>query len=97
MHKAHRLAFLYVHGFIPTLIDHINRNKSDNRIENLRECTAAQKSANRAAKGYTSTRGKHKAQIMHRGKNYNLGLFDTPEEAAVSYNDKRLELFGKFA
>ena len=40
-HLAHRLAWLYVYGKWPELtIDHINRNPSDNRIQNLRDVTA---------------------------------------------------------
>ena len=35
---SHRLAWLYIYGYFPeTYIDHINRIKPDNRIENLRE------------------------------------------------------------
>lgn len=38
-YSAHRLAWFYVHGVWPRdTIDHINRNKSDNRITNLRDC-----------------------------------------------------------
>ena len=37
----HRLILLYVHGYTPKEIDHINGIKSDNRIENLRECTSS--------------------------------------------------------
>ncbi len=36
---AHRLAWLYVYGKMPTTIDHIDRNPSNNRIANLREVT----------------------------------------------------------
>lgn len=37
-YPAHRAAWLYVYGYMPeNEIDHINRNKSDNRINNLRE------------------------------------------------------------
>lgn len=38
LHKAHRLAWLYVYGYLPeNVIDHINRKTGDNRIKNLRE------------------------------------------------------------
>lgn len=47
MYKAHRLAWLYVHGVMPTLnIDHINRDKADNRIANLRECNQSENMQN---------------------------------------------------
>lgn len=36
LYAAHRLAFLYVYGYLPPLIDHIDRNKNNNAIENLR-------------------------------------------------------------
>jgi hypothetical protein len=47
--QAHRLAWLHVHGNWPQfVIDHINRDKSDNRIENLRDVTVKENLANRA-------------------------------------------------
>lgn len=45
-YKAHRLIYLFHHGWIPKMIDHEDQNKQNNRIENLRPCTHEQNSAN---------------------------------------------------
>lgn len=46
-YKAHRLAWLYLHGEMPdNLIDHANSNRSDNRINNLRQATYQKNSEN---------------------------------------------------
>lgn len=94
---AHRLAWLYVYEALPTkIIDHINKIKSDNRIENLRECTLRQNRYNaKLNKNNTSGyRGVHfdnknkkwKAAI-HKGKEYIfVGYFKTLEEAVEAYN-----------
>jgi hypothetical protein len=45
-YRAHRLIFMMFNGYVPDVIDHINGNRSDNRIENLREATAVQNMQN---------------------------------------------------
>lgn len=105
-YKAHRLAWLYVHGVAPRdLMDHIDGNRDNNRIANLREATAAQNAANSKAKNPNSLKGtsfnvrrnEWVAQIEAGGKNYCLGRFKSEQEAHAAYCAKADELFGEFA
>ena len=72
-------------------IDHRYGNKSDNRIENLRELTLRENNQNRKEHrkghllGTTKARNGWKAQINVNGKMYNLGLYDTELEAHLAY------------
>ena len=103
-YKAHRLAWLYVHGEFPKeFIDHINGIKVDNRICNLRMASNAENQMNRAKPAYTNNSGflgvnlnkdvnKFAARIQVEGKRLHLGYFDTPEEASCAYMAKKLEL-----
>lgn len=88
-------------------VDHINRNKLDNRKSNLRLCTHAQNMVNvgltKANKsGYKGVRWnerlrKWQASIRTCGKPRHLGLFDSREAAALSYNIAASRLHGEFA
>ena len=92
---AHRLAWLYVYGEWPKdQLDHINRNRSDNRIANLREVTNKQNMQN-ASKSSRNTSGhpgaywlkqssKWVAKITHNYKLIHLGCFNTIEEAIAA-------------
>lgn len=93
-YRVHRLAFLYMNGSIPKLVDHINGNRSDNRWINLRESNKSENAQNmkRAKKDSTTgflgvhvSRNKFTASIITGGKNKYLGSFDTPEKAHESY------------
>jgi hypothetical protein len=84
------------------LVDHINRDKLDNRKFNLRVCDSRENNRNRK-----QTKGKYKgvyrsengwiAQITAGEKRLHIGSFDTEEEAALAYNEKAVELHGEFA
>jgi len=76
------------------MIDHYNRKRDDNRIENLHVATNQQNQFNRNAKGcsWNKNAGKWRAQIMLDGKKIHIGYFDTEEDARNAYIKKKLEL-----
>lgn len=92
---AHRIAWLIVHGAEPLNgIDHINGNRGDNRILNLRDVTQAINTQNthiasRANStgliGVSRFRGKFKAEIRIDGRKRYLGTFAEPEDAHQAY------------
>lgn len=96
-YTSHRLAWFYFYDRWPaSQIDHINGNRSDNRISNLREVTRSQNSQNiggayrnNVSSGllgaYRHEKGKWHARIQLNGKANSLGLFDTPEAAHAAY------------
>jgi len=100
---AHRLAWLYVHGAWPEgQLDHINQDKTDNRIENLRLVTHAENMQNRphqrnnvsGFKGVAPCKktGRWQALICSNNKQIYLGLFATPELAHAAYCDAAARL-----
>ncbi len=101
--KLHRLAYFIHTGEVPTIIDHINRVKDDNRIENLRQVNGSHNAINRVArkeyKGVTfvKTHGKWSSRIMYQNRRHLLGYFDSAIEAARAYDKKAKELFGNYA
>lgn len=103
-YRAHRLAWFFSNGIWPQgVIDHINGNRSDNRIKNLRDVTVAvntqnQKRANRDSKTGVLGASKHQlcnkysAQITINNKHIYLGLFATPELAHKAYLEAKRKI-----
>lgn len=97
LHKAHRLAWLYVYGVHPKgEIDHRNHVKDDNRISNLRDGTKSQNQGNRVTAQASSKTGiigvwwnkwskRWTSSITVNRKRKHLGYFSTQEEAAAAY------------
>ena len=105
LHRAHRLAWLWMTGTWPKEIDHINGCRSDNRWCNLRTATRTQNNGNKVKnKGKVAPKGvfwsaanqKWLAQIRHEGKLRYLGYFLTVEAAHSAYLVAAKELFGDF-
>jgi hypothetical protein len=96
-YRAHRLAFLYITGsWPPEEVDHINGLKTDNRWMNLRPATSQENKHNNGRpqrdnkSGYLGVRWhkhakKFQAQIKLDRRNYHLGYFDDPAEAAAAH------------
>lgn len=94
----HRLAWFYVFGEWPAeQLDHINRVKSDNRIPNLRLCSASENRYNVPKRRHNTTGAKgvvfhpkcphhpYQAKIVVKGRVISLGYYATVEEAASAY------------
>ena len=102
--KAHRLAWLHFHGVWPEhQIDHIDENKSNNRISNLRDVPQSmnqhnaikpRKDGTSGYRGVSWDKGKTRwrAQIEVNGQKQYIGLFDTPKAAHAAYLAAKLRL-----
>ena len=96
-HQIHRLVYISFNGDIPKKlqIDHINDNRSDNRLSNLRLLTHRLNTARGFRhRGlptgviYHKQAGKYQSQINIDKKYYYLGLYDSVDTAKEAYDNK---------
>lgn len=106
-YKIHRLVWLYVHGVWPVdLIDHINGNRTDNRICNLREATNSQnlmnskvQSRNKTGEKGVTWRERDKRYVVAckvGGKQNYVGSFKSFDEAVRASREFRSKHHGEF-
>lgn len=91
IYRNHRLIWLMHYGYLPRILDHIDHNKQNNKLENLREVTYSENCKNITRPrnntsgvvgvSYSKRLGKWYAQIRSERAKYWLGVFDTFEEA----------------
>jgi hypothetical protein len=106
-YKVHRIIFLMHYGYLPPQIDHINGNRSDNCIENLRPATNAKNQYNRKPQRNNTT-GHKNIHFCNRSKKYvvsfridgklsSYGYFTDINEAKNVATQKRIELHKEYA
>jgi len=92
--KQHQFIWFLAHGEIVEYLDHIDREKTNNKISNLRSVTNQQNGFNRDPKGYCwcNRNKKWKAYIKVNNINIHLGYFDLDQEhlARQAYVDAKL-------
>lgn len=106
-YALHRLAWFYMKGYWPKLLDHEDRIRHNNVWTNLREATYSQNCQNASLRKDNTSgikgvcwhkeSGKWQARISHENKRYCLGRFNSIEEAQDAIESKRAELHGNFA
>lgn len=104
-YRAHRIIWEMFNGPIPEgmLVDHIDGDTLNNRIENLRLATRRENNINAKAttnrslpKGVSSNGKKYRVRLTFEGTTLCLGSYHTIEEAKQVYDSKNKELNGEF-
>ena len=106
-YRIHKLVFLMHHGYTAEVVDHINSNRTDSRIENLREADLFKNQHNRkinknnssGIKGvsWNARSKKWMARIKHQNKDHHIGYFFDLKDAAQAVMEARKKLHGEFA
>lgn len=103
-YPSHRLAWMYVTGAWPLgCIDHINGNRTDNRIQNLRDVSTSENLQNQRVAHRDNKTGflgvsrkgvRFVAKICVNYKDVHLGTFPTPETAHAAYISAKRNIHG---
>lgn len=106
-YKAHRIIWKIVTGLEPEWVDHIDRNRANNKWTNLRDATLSQNGYN-TTKSPRNTSGfrcvsyiqrfkKFRAAVQVNGKKKHIGYFDNAEDAALAAQKVIVATRGEFA
>lgn len=97
--KNKRLHRIIAKAKVGEVVDHINGNKLDNRLCNLRVTNSRGNAMNRRAKGYYKIKqtGKFHAQIKVGDRRISIGHYSTEEEARQAYVTAHAKYFREFS
>ncbi|QFR59713.1 putative HNH endonuclease [Acinetobacter phage VB_ApiP_XC38] len=97
LYKVHHIIWLYVHGYLPTIIDHDNHNGLDNRLCNLAEVTQAENNRNMSKRtdnssGHTGIRTTPLGKFVVRVAQKHIGTFDKIADALAARDSEYARL-----
>lgn len=106
-YKSHRLAWLYMNGECPKdMIDHVDGDKLNNKIVNLRKCNQSQNMQNQKLSKFNTSgykgvswhnaTSKWRSRAKLKSKQYHLGLFERAEDAFKAYQKFAKQNHGEF-
>lgn len=105
-YRRNRLIFLMLKGYLPRIVDHIDRNRVNDKIENLRESnhllnamnSPIDKTNKSGYKGVCFDKKSNKwVAYIKYGKSIYLGAFENKESAAIAYNNAAFSFYGEHA
>ena len=106
-YKVHRLVFLYHNGYMPKRVDHIDGDRFNNKIENLRDVTASQNALNSKFRRSNTSGSKNvfleqrsnkwRVQLRINGKSHSFGAYDDLELADLVATEARDKYHGAYA